>query len=86
MPEKKNGFLTVNQVNENIGKVRQLANIADARGQSLAQMALAWTISNPTVTSTLIGASSVKQLQENLKCLNNCEFSHEELALINGIV
>ncbi|PQJ29979.1 aldo/keto reductase [Rubritalea profundi] len=83
---KKNGFLTVNQVNENIGKVRQLANIADARGQSLAQMALAWTISNPTVTSTLIGASSVKQLQENLKCLNNCEFSHEELALINGIV
>lgn len=83
---KEHGFLTVNQVNENIGKVRQLANIADARGQSLAQMALAWTISNPTVTSTLIGASSVKQLQENLKCLNNCEFSHEELALINGIV
>jgi len=83
---KDHGFLTVNQVNENIGKVRQLASIADARGQSLAQMALAWTLSNPTVTSTLIGASSVKQLQENLKCLNNSEFSHEELALINGIV
>ncbi len=83
---KEHGFLTVNQVSENIGKVRQLASIADARGQSLAQMALAWTLSNPIVTSTLIGASSVKQLQENIECLNNCEFSQEERTLINGIV
>ncbi len=83
---REDGFLTEDQVHENIGKVRQLAVIADARGQSLAQMALAWTLSNPTVTSTLIGASSVNQLQENLQCLENCEFSAEEITLINGIV
>ena len=84
--EKEHGFLSVEQVNANISKVRQLAAIAESRGQSLAQMALAWTLSNPTVTSTLIGVSSVKQLQENIECLKNCEFSVEELAAINGIV
>ena len=83
---KEHGFLSVDQVNANISKVRQLASIAQSRGQSLAQMALAWTLSNPTVTSTLIGASSVKQLQENIECLKNCEFSAEELAAINSIV
>ncbi|MEO1855895.1 MAG: aldo/keto reductase [Rubritalea sp.] len=83
---KEHGFLTENQVNVNIDKVRKLASLAQTRGQSLAQMALAWTLANPTVTSTLVGASSVKQLQENLECLKNCEFSAEELAMINGIV
>jgi len=83
---KEHGFLTKDQVDENINKVRKLSTIAEDRGQSLAQMALAWTLANPTVTSTLIGASSLKQLQENLQCLNNSEFSADELVTINSIV
>ncbi|MFT5882716.1 MAG: L-glyceraldehyde 3-phosphate reductase [Crocinitomicaceae bacterium] len=82
---KEHGFLTKKQVDGNINKIRKLSTIAEARGQSLAQMALAWTLANPTVTSTLIGASSVQQLQENLQCLTNSEFSAEELTAINEI-
>lgn len=83
---KAHGFLQEQQVLENLEKVRALAEIAKSRGQSLAQMALAWTLANPAVTSTLIGASSVKQLNENLACLSNLNFSSEELAAINAIV
>lgn len=83
---KEHGFLKTDQVKENIDKVRKLAAIADSRGQSLAQMALAWTISHPIVTSALIGASSVQQLAENLGCLDNLNFSVEELKAINDIV
>lgn len=83
---KEHGYLKTEQVKENIDKVRKLAAIADARGQSLAQMALAWTIGHPIVTSALIGASSVRQLAENLACLKNMEFSVEELKAINDIV
>ncbi len=82
---KKDGFLQESQVQENLKKVRAYADIAKDRGQSLAEMALAWTLANPTVTSTLIGASSVNQLKQNLGCLNNTIFSDDEIAKINAI-
>ena len=82
---KKDGFLQESQVQENLKKVRAYAEIAQNRGQSLAEMALAWTLANPTVTSTLIGASSVNQLKQNLGCLNNTIFSDDEIAKINAI-
>src|ERR1700754_3916650 len=63
--------------------VRALNAIAQERGQSLAQMALAWTRRDPRVTSALIGASSVKQLEENVGALAKLEFSDDELAAID---
>jgi len=68
---------------ENLARVRALNGIATARGQSLAQMALAWTLRDPRVTSTLLGASSVAQLEDNVAALDNLEFSPEELAAID---
>ena len=65
---------------ENLAQVRALNEIAAARGQSLAQLALAWTLRDPRVTSTLIGASSVAQLEDNVAALGNLEFSADELA------
>ncbi len=64
-------------------KIRALAAIASARGQSLAQMALAWTLRDPRVTSTLVGASSVAQLEANVAALGHLGFSAEELAEID---
>lgn len=81
---RDHGSLQAEQVNNQLDSLRTLAAIADSRGQTLAQMALAWTLANPTVTSTLVGASSVKQLHENLECLKNPKFSHEELQLIDA--
>ena len=63
--------------------IRALTEIASARGQSLAQLALAWVLRNPEVTSALIGASSVAQLEANVGALQNLEFSAEELAAID---
>lgn len=83
---KEHGYLQQDQVNATINIVRQLAPVAAKRGQTIAQMALAWTLANPTVTSTLIGASSVAQLNENLSCLSNLQFSPEELAEIDQIL
>jgi L-glyceraldehyde 3-phosphate reductase len=68
---------------ENLNHVRALNDIAQTRGQKLAQMALAWVLRDPRVTSALIGASSVEQLDENLDALNNLDFSAEELASID---
>jgi L-glyceraldehyde 3-phosphate reductase len=68
---------------ENLAKVRALNEIAKGRGQTLAQMALAWTLRDPRVTSTLIGASSVAQLEENLAALDHLDFKPEELAEID---
>jgi len=68
---------------ETLAKVRALAEIAKRRGQSLAQMALAWTLRDPRVTSTLVGAGSVTQLEENLGALAHLDFSAEELAEID---
>jgi L-glyceraldehyde 3-phosphate reductase len=64
---------------ETLAKVQALNAIAAGRGQSLAQMALAWTLRDARVTSTLCGASSVEQLEHNLGALDNLEFSSEEL-------
>jgi L-glyceraldehyde 3-phosphate reductase len=64
-------------------KVRGLNEIATARGQTLAQMALAWTLRDPRVTSTLIGVSSAGQLDENVSALANTGFSDDELAAID---
>jgi len=84
---KPHGFLRTEQVDTDaIARVRQLHEIASGRGQSLAQMALAWLLKDSRVTSVLIGASSVKQLEQNLACLEGDSFSEEELAQINSIL
>ena len=67
---------------ENIERVRALNEMAKARGQSLAQMALAWALRDPRVTSALIGASRPEQVSENVAALDNLEFTSEELAAI----
>jgi len=64
-------------------KIRALNEIARGRGQTLAQLALAWTLRDPRVTSTLIGASSIDQLEQNLAALDNLEFTEDELAEID---
>ena len=79
-------WLTPNDVKENLPKVQKLNELAKARGQSLAQMAIAWTLRKPAITSSLIGASSVKQLEDNLAALNNLKFSDEELNQIESIL
>jgi L-glyceraldehyde 3-phosphate reductase len=68
---------------QNIERVRKLNDIAQRRGQSLAQMALAWTLRDPRVTSALIGASKADQVRENVAALKNLSFSAEELAEID---
>ncbi len=71
---------------EKINKVKLLNNIAEERGQNLAQMALAWILKDPRVTSVLIGASKPEQVLDSVKCLENYQFSTEELARINSIL
>ena len=66
-----------------LAKVQALNEIASHRGQTLAQMALAWTLRDPRVTSTLIGVSSVAQLDDSLKALEALQFSDDELAAID---
>jgi L-glyceraldehyde 3-phosphate reductase len=68
---------------ENLARVRGLADIAHERGQKMSQLAIAWALRNPVITSVLLGASSVEQLDENLDSLNNLEFSDEELKRID---
>ncbi len=65
---------------ETLAKVRALNQLAQRRGQTLAQMALAWTLRDPRVTSTLVGASSVAQLEQNLGALDKLAFAPEELS------
>jgi L-glyceraldehyde 3-phosphate reductase len=68
---------------ENLSRVRALGAIAERRGQSLAQLAIAWALRDPRVSSALIGASSVKQLEQNVAALENLDFTAEELAEID---
>lgn len=82
---KAHGFLKTPTVHENQPRIQALNKIADARGQSLAQMAISWVLRLPEVTSALIGASSVSQLNENLSALENLTFSEAELAEIDTI-
>jgi L-glyceraldehyde 3-phosphate reductase len=67
---------------ENLEHIRALNDIARDRGQSLAQMAIAWTLRDPRITSSLIGASSVEQLEDSLGAVGRLDFSDEELAAI----
>ncbi len=68
---------------ENLARVRALHEIAAGRGQSLAQMAIAWTLRDPRITSALIGASSVAQLEDSLAALDRLDFDDGELAEID---
>jgi L-glyceraldehyde 3-phosphate reductase len=78
------GFLKAERITEDVlKKVRALNDIAAQRGQSLAQMALAWVLRDSRVTSALIGASKVSQIEENVAALDNLEFSTEELTKID---
>ena len=79
-------WLTPDDVKENLPKVEKLNELAKRRGQSLAQMAIAWVLRKPAVTSALIGASSVRQLEDNLASLNNLKFSDNELDEIESIL
>jgi L-glyceraldehyde 3-phosphate reductase len=80
------GFLKPEQVAPALDKVKELNKIALQRGQSLAQMAIAWLLKDQRVTSVLIGASSVKQLAENLQVQKNLCFTGEELKAIEAIL
>lgn len=75
-------FLKADQVETNLPKVRALNAIAEKRGQPLAEMALAWVLRLPVVTTAIIGASSTKQLEQNLHALTRLDFTSEELAEI----
>jgi L-glyceraldehyde 3-phosphate reductase len=84
---KPHGFLKAAAVTDDkIAKVRALADMARRRGQSMAQMALAWVLRLPEVTSALIGASRPEQIEENVGALKNRSFSQEELAAIDAIL
>jgi L-glyceraldehyde 3-phosphate reductase len=80
------GFLQTEAVNHKIAVVKQLNAIAKQRGQSLAQMAIAWLLKDERVTSVLVGASSVAQLNNNLKALDCLAFSTQELAQIEELL
>jgi L-glyceraldehyde 3-phosphate reductase len=80
----RDGSLSSGMLNdENLGRVRALNDIAQERGQSLAQMAIAWALRDARVTSVLIGASSVVQLEQNVAALDNLSFAADELATID---
>lgn len=78
-------FLSEDRVTETLATVKELNAIAEARGQTLAEMSLAWNIRQEVVSSVLIGASKVSQLEDNLKALDNLTFSEEELAKIDAL-
>lgn len=71
---------------ERLAQIRRLNDIAQARGQTLAQMALVWILRLPAVTSVLMGASKVEQIEENVAALQNREFSADEIAAIEAVV
>jgi len=84
---KSTGFLQTDQVtDEVIAKIKSLNSLAEQRGQTLAQMALAWLLKDSRVTSVLIGASKPAQLADSLKALDNIVFSADELTKIEDIL
>ncbi len=81
------GFLKVEALTDEVlSRVRQLNTLARERGQSLAQMALAWVLRHPKMTSAVIGASRVSQIESAVRALDKAEFSAEELARIEAIL
>lgn len=84
---KSHGFLQESEITPDvIQKVTALNDLAQQRGQTLAEMALAWLLHNKQVTSVIVGTSSLNQLKDNLKAKENAEFSAEELNLIEKIL
>jgi L-glyceraldehyde 3-phosphate reductase len=84
---KPHGFLKTNDVSEKrLGQVRALNELAQSRDQSVAQMALAWVLRDPRMTSALIGASRVEQVEQNIAALANLHFSSSELTRIDAIL
>ncbi len=84
---KVHGHLQTNEVTpEKIEQVKKLNTLAEQRGQSLAQMAIAWLLKDKRITTVLIGASSVKQLDDNIDALNSLAFTSEELGAIEKIL
>ncbi|MFE9817103.1 aldo/keto reductase [Streptomyces sp. NPDC005773] len=80
-------FLSADSVTpELVGRLRELDQLASARGQSLAQMALAWVLRGGRVTSAVVGASSVAQLENSVEAIRNLEFSDKELARIEKLL
>ena len=80
-------YLKTEQITDDrLAKVRLLNDIALQRGQTLAQMAIAWLLNEPRVTSVLIGASKVSQIDDNVAALNALEFSDSELQQIRNII
>ncbi len=92
MPEgsrasKAHGFLKVADITpDRLAKVKRLAALAQARGQTLAQMAIAWVLRHPGVTSALIGASSVAQIDDGVAAFRNLGFSTDELQAVDAIL
>jgi L-glyceraldehyde 3-phosphate reductase len=84
---KPHGFLKAAEVNDRrVAQARELQKIARQRGQTLAQMALAWVLRDPAVTSALIGTSKLEQLDQNIAALANLRFSADELASIDALL
>jgi L-glyceraldehyde 3-phosphate reductase len=84
---KPHGFLKKNDIDEvSLSQVRALSGVAAQRGQSLAQMSLAWVLRDGRMTSALIGASRVQQIEQNVAALENLSFSADELATIDAIL
>ncbi|HEY1160337.1 MAG TPA: L-glyceraldehyde 3-phosphate reductase [Terracidiphilus sp.] len=84
---KPHGFLKKSDIDEHrLGQVRALDGLARERGQSLAQMALAWVLRDGRMTSALIGASRVEQIEQNVAALGNLAFSADELAKIDAVL
>lgn len=84
---KSTGYLQLSEVTDDtVSRARRLNEIAARRGQTLAQMALAWILTDERVTSVIIGASSVTQLKANLRAVDNLAFTPDELHLIDSII
>ena len=84
---KPHGFLKRGDVSERrLSQVRALDGLARSRGQSVAQLALGWILRDPRLTSALVGASRVEQLEENVAALRNLRFSSEELRAIEAVL
>ena len=83
----RGGFLKKEQLTDQVlNKIKALNEVAGSRGQTLAEMALAWILKDDLVTSVIIGTSSVSQLADNLKATENCKFSPDELQRIGSIL
>jgi len=84
---KEHGFLNVNQITaEKLETIKKLNEMAKKRGQTLAQMAIAWILRHKTVTSVLVGTSTIGQIDDNVNTLRNKDFAEEELMAINKLI